>query len=36
MKKLLAFLGAISLVGSNAALITACTTKKRRCKSWKY
>ncbi|PQP78707.1 hypothetical protein C6B38_04375 [Spiroplasma sp. ChiS] len=28
MKKLLAFLGAISLVGSNAALITACTTKK--------
>lgn len=28
MKKLLAFLGAISLVGSNAALITSCTTKK--------
>ncbi|RUO86171.1 lipoprotein [Spiroplasma endosymbiont of Megaselia nigra] len=29
MKKLLAFLGAISLVGSNAALMTACTSKKK-------
>jgi len=28
MKKLLAFLGAISLVGSNAVLMTACTSKK--------
>ncbi len=28
MKKLLAFLGAISLVGPNAALMTACTSKK--------
>ncbi|MFW4371012.1 MAG: lipoprotein [Spiroplasma sp. hy2] len=28
MKKLLAFLGAISLVGSNAALMTACTSKR--------
>ncbi|AXF96495.1 hypothetical protein [Spiroplasma phoeniceum] len=28
MKKLLVFLGAISLVGSNAALMTACTSKK--------
>lgn len=29
MKKLLAFLGAISLVGSNVALMTACTNKKK-------